>query len=655
MLKAAMRTARARAFSLPGILFAAALYAGGNALISAIGPGLRLDVTEEGLYTLSQGTYDTLAQIGEPIDLHFFASERLGRENPFYASYGRRIRDLLSEIAAASGGRAILHEHNPEPFSDDEDMAVSFGIQGIPIDQSGELVYFGLAARNPGGGTEIIPFFQAAREHLLEYDLVRMIHDLSNIDPVVVGVMSSLPLMGDAGAPAEGEPAAPWVIAKRLRKNFNIINLPESADALPPEIGVMMVVHPRELSARAVYELEQFLFRGGRAMLFIDPKAEADDSPGEDGISSSTGGIQPLLERWGIEIPEGRLVGDRSLAMRVNAGPASRPVLTDFLVWLNIPGGNMAQDDPVTSRLPALNLASAGHIVRGDDSPLRLEPLIFSSTNSSPIPVEEVGGLHPDVFGILDRFKPDDNSYVLAARLSGEVVTAFPDGPPPQSGEQEKASAQDKAPAQLMQSDGPINVIAVADADLLDDRFWVQKQRFFGREIENAIAGNADFVINALGNLSGGDGLITLRTRGVSQRPFEKVRELQQQAERRLQDRERELQRKHAEMQNKIAALEGARTKKDAVTGEITLEASVSEEQRIELEALKRDMLSIRGQLRDVRRSLREDVERLETWLQFVNIGLIPMLISGIAGAFGFARMARSRRNYARAREKAAA
>ncbi|MGR3913151.1 MAG: Gldg family protein [Gammaproteobacteria bacterium] len=655
MLKASMQLARARALSWPGLLLAAVVYAGVNALFSAIHPGVRLDVTEEGLYTLSDGTFDTLAKIDQPLQLHFFASERLGRTAPFYASYGRRIRDLLVEIAAASNGKAVLHEHNPEPFSDDEDMAVAFGIQGIPIDQSGELAYFGLAGRNSTGDTENIPFFQAAREHLLEYDLVRMIHDLSNIDPAVVGVMSSLPLMGDMNAQAQGEaPApAPWVIAKRLRKNFKIVTLSESIDALPPEIGIMMVVHPQALSARAVYALEQFLFRGGKAMLFIDPKAEA--SPGEDGISASTG-LQPLFERWGIEIPEGRLLGDRSLAMRVNAGPAARPVLTDYLVWLTIPGGNMAQDDPVTSRLPSLNLASAGYILRAEDSPLRLEPLIFSGIDSSPIAVEDAGGLNPDVFGILDRFKPDNNTYVIAARLSGEVATAFPDGPPPRAiARTEEELAQNPEPVHLMKSVGPINVIVTADADLLEDRFWVRKQRFFGREIEDAIAGNADFVINALGNLAGGDGLITLRSRGVSQRPFEKVTELQQQAERRLQDRERELQRKHQQMQSKIAKLEGARTTTDAATGAITLEASLSEEQLLELEALKRDMLSIRGQLRDVRRSLREDVERLETWLQFVNIGLIPIIISGIAGVFGFVRMARSRRHYARARERAAA
>ena len=415
----------------------------------------------------------------------------------------------------------------------------------------------------------------------------------------------------------------------------------------------MMIVHPRAMSERAVYELEQLLFRGGRAMLFIDPKAESDTSPGPDGISTSVNGIQPLFERWGIQVPEGLLVGDRSMALRINAGSAARPVPADYLVWLAVSGDNMAQDDPVTSQLPALNLASAGFILREDDSPLVLEPLIFSGRNSSPVDAEEVRGLRPDVPGLLNRFKPDDNTYVMAARLTGDVTTAFPNGPPPRTIEKsEQDLARNPDPPQLMTSDGPINLIVVADSDLLEDRFWLRKQQFFGREVEEPIAGNADFVINALGNLAGSDELLRLRSRGVSQRPFDKVRELQRQAERRLQDKERELQDKLTETQRKVAELEGVRSVTDPVTGESKVEVSLTSDQRIAVEALRREMLSIRQQLRAVQRSLREDVERLESRLQLVNIGLVPMIVSGIAIVLAAVRLARRRRHYMGARER---
>ena len=641
--------------SLPGFLLAAILYVTVNTLFNASAPAARLDVTQDDLYTLSKGTHATLARIDEPVDLHFFFSERLGREVPFYASYGRRVRELLVEIAAASGGKIILHEHHPEPFTDDEDRAVSLGVQGIPVDQGGELAYFGLAGINSVDDTELIPFFQPERERLLEYDLAQMIHALSNPEPAVVGVMSSLPIMGDMRARMQGGVLVPWAIARRLDANFDVISLPESIDTLPATISVMMVVHPRAMSERAVYELEQFLFRGGRAMLFVDPKAESEVSPGPGSPSTSVNGIQPLFEKWGIQVPEGRLVGDRSMALRINAGSAARPVPADYLVWLGASGNNMAQDDPVTSQLPALNLASTGFIMRKDDSPLAMEPLISSSRNSSPVDVEEVRGSRPDILGLLDKFEPDGSVYVMAARLTGELTTAFANGPPSRTVEKTSEElARDPDPSQLMKSDGPVNIILVADSDLLEDRFWLRKQQFFGREVEESIAGNADFVINALGNLAGSDELLGLRSRGVSQRPFDKVEELQRQAERRFLGKERELQDKLEETRGRIAELEGVRTIKDAVTGELTVKVSLTSEQRVEIEALRREMLSIRKQLRAVQRGLREDVERLESWLQFVNIGLVPIVVSGVAIALGTVRIVR-RRHYTGTREGAVA
>ena len=645
---------RTGAISLSGFLLAAILYIAVNTLFNVSTPNLRLDLTEDSLYTLSKGTQATLDRIDEPIEFHFFLSEQLGREVPFYASYGLRVRELLLEIATASAGKVILHEHNPEPFSDSEDHAVSLGVQGIPLDQkSSELAYFGLAGINSVDEIEIIPFFQPEREKLLEYDLAQMIHALSDLESSVIGIMSSLPIMGDMQAQMQGGVLIPWAIARHLTTNFKVINLPETIDTLPKGISVMMVVHPRAMNERALYELEQFLFRGGRALIFIDPKAESDVSMSPDQVSTSANGLQALLEQWKIRVPDSQLVGDRSMALRINAGSAARPIPAEYLIWLGVPNENMAQDDPVTSQLPTLNLASTGFITQENDSSLLLEPLITSTRNSSPINVDEVRRARPDILGLLDKFKPDDNTYVIAARLTGIVATAFPDGPPKRTIEKsaEELANNPDAP-QLMRSDGPISIILVADSDLLEDRFWLQKQQFFGREVEEQIAGNASFVINALGNLSGSDELLKLRSRGVSQRPFEKVTDLQRQAEQRLQEKERELQDKLKETQSKVAELEGVQLTKGIVTGESKVEVSLTSEQRSEVEVLRREMLSIRKQLRTVQRDLREDVERLESWLQFVNIGLVPMLVSGIAILIVLVRIVR-RRYYLSGRERA--
>ena len=637
--------------SLAGLLLAAVLYVAVNVLFNVSSPEIRLDVTEDGLFTLSDGTLATLARIDEPIELHFFLSGHLVREVPFYASYGLRVRELLAEIAAASGGKVILREHDPEPFSRGEDLAVSFGVQGVPVDSGGELAYFGLAGTNSVDETETVPFFQPERETLLEYDIARMIHALSDPEPTVVGVMGSLPVMGDMHAQAQGGVLVPWAIARHLKNGFDTLHLPESIDDLPESIDVMMVVHPRTMSDRAIYALEQFLFRGGRALLFVDPNAESDTSVGPDAASSSTHGLDPLFKTWGIDIPDRQLVGDRSMALTINAGTAARPVPARFLAWLGASTDHLAQDDPVTARLPTLHLASAGSIRQAESSSLALEPLIVSSRDSGPIDVDAVRGLRPDVLGLLDRFRPDGDVHVLGARLTGEVATAFPDGPPSRT---VAKTAADPDPPHLTRSRRPINVILVADADLLEDRFWLRKREFFGRDVEEAIAGNADFVVNALGNLAGSDALLTLRSRGVSRRPFERIRALERDAESRFRDKERELQDKLRETQEKIAGLEGVRTTEDALTGERRVVVSLTDGQRAEVEALRGQLLSIRRQLHAVRRSLREDVERLETWLQFANIGLVPLALSGVAMLVSLVRIALRRRYHLGLRERGA-
>ncbi len=607
-------------------------------------PNVRLDVTEDRIHTLSHGTRQILKEIDDPVEFHLFFSEQLGRDVPLYASYRRRIRELFAEIISASDGKVILYEYDPKPFSEDEDTAVSFGVQGVPVNQSRVLAYFGLAGTNSVDDVELIPFFQPNRENLLEYDLARMIHTLSDSAPATVGIISSLPIMGDMRTQIVSGGIVPWGVGVRLQSEFDIINLPESIDALPDAIDVLMIVHPRALSKRAIYEIEQFLFRGGRAILFIDPKAESDVSLAPDVASASVYGLQPLLQKWRVKVSNGYLVGDRSLALRINAGSVAQPIPADFLVWLGVGDNNMNQDDPVTSRLPMLNLASSGFIVRTEDSPLKVEPLIFSSKNSRPIAVEDVRGLIPDVLGLLEQFKPDDNTYIMAARLTGNVNTAFPDGPPSRTikkTEQELARSPD--PVQLMRSDDPINIIVVADSDLLADRFWLRKQQFFGREVEEAIAGNADFVVNALGNLTGNDALLTLRSRSVSQRGFERVREIEQRAENHLQDQDRILRNTLKEIQDKITGLEGAHTIQNATGKETAVKLPLTKNQRADIETLRQEMRATRKQLRTVQRGLREDVERLEARLQFLNIGLIPIMVSCLALALGVVRAVRVR------------
>ena len=641
--------------SLTGLALGAVLYVAVNILFNVSAPEVRLDVTEDGLFTLSDGTLATLARIDEPIELHFFLSGRLGREVPLYASYALRVRELLAEIAAASGGKVILREHDPKPFSRGEELAVSFGVQGVPVESGGELAYFGLAGTNSVDDTEAVPFLQPEREMLLEYDIARMIHALSDSEPTVVGVMGSLPVMGDMHAQAQGGVLVPWAIARHLKTGFDTIHLPESIDDLPASIDVMMVVHPRAMSDRAIYELEQFLFRGGRALLFVDPRAESDTSVGPEAASSSTDGLGPLFEMWGIEVPDRQLVGDRSMALTINAGTAARPVPAEYLAWLGASAEHLAQDDPVTARLPALNLASAGSIRQAEGSPLALEPLITSSRDSGPIDVDAVRGLRPDVLGLLDRFRPDGDVHVLGARLTGEVATAFPHGPPPRTVAKTAAElAADPDPPQLMRSRRPINVILVADADLLADRFWLRRQPVFRPRRRGSDRRQRRFRRQRAGQSRRERCLAEAALAGRFPAPLRENPGARARRGEPISGKGARAAGQASRNTGEDRRTGGCPDDRGRLTGERRVVVSLTDGQRAEVEALRGQMLSIRRQLHEVRRSLREDVESLEAWLQFANIGLVPIALSGVAILVGLVRVARRRRYHLGLRERAA-
>lgn len=609
--------------SIPGLLVALILYISINTFfsVSPILSRLRLDFTEEKLYTLSAETRKILGRIEEPIELHFFLSERLKQNIPVYASYGQRVRDLLVEIASVSNGGVVLIEHNPLSFSEEEDLAVQYGIQGVPLDQGDGLVYFGLSAINTIDKTEVIPFFQPEREMMLEYDLVKIIHSLTNFEAVKVGVLSSLPVMGDMAAAMQGRVMVPWGVGARLKEGFNVVNLPETIGSLPQDLDLLVVIHPRQISERMIYEIEQFMFRGGRAIFFIDPKAESDMSmQAVDGVSSSNG-FDRLFGKWGIQISTDQLVADRSLALKINAGSASRPIPAEYVLWMSITDQYLTQDDPITSQLKVLNIASPGYISVSNDSLLKMTPLVQSTQNSSLIALEKAKRIRPDILELLNTFVPDDHVYTIAARFSGAVSTAFGDKIP-----QPLAEEAGKNTEHLERSRSSINFMLVADSDLLSDRFWIQQQQFYGRIVNKQIADNANFLINAVEHLSGSEELLNLRSRGVSRRSLEKIATLRLNAEQTLQTKKNQLLSTLQETQKKIASLEGISSAKDPVTGELKVAVALTGRQRAEIQLLRKDMLSIRKQLRQIQRGLREEIEALAFKHQFISIGLFPGL-----------------------------
>jgi len=620
----------------------------------------RLDLTGERLYTLSGGTLRTLSKIDEPITLRFYYSTRLADEVPSYGVYAQRVRELLDQYVTAANGKIHLEVYNPQPFSDVEDRAVAFGLQGVPLDVQGEQVYFGLAATNSTDDQQVIAFFQPERERFLEYDLTKLVHSLAFPKKTVVGLMSTLPLEGDVMAMMRGRPSEPMAVVEQLQQLDNVKPLASNIDAIPADVDVLMLVHPQNLSDKTLYAIDQFVLKGGKAMVFVDPYSELQASrpsqlnpPG----SPTSSNLERVFKSWGFEVPSKTVVGDRRDAQRVGVpGPrgGSRPL--DYIAWLNLKTDNLNRDDMITADLSHITMASSGIIEPIDGAKTTIEPLITTSRDSTKIPAEKLMGL-PDVAGLLAEFKPDNKRYILAAHVTGIAESAFPDGPPKPSepakpegadpteakeGETDtpppKPAETPAAPAieSLKQSAQPINVIVVADTDMLDDKFWMQKQEFFGQRVLVPTANNGDFVANAIEVLAGGEDLIGLRTRGTSARPFEIVEQIQSEAQARYSAEERELQAKLKETEAKLANLTG----KDQTNAPTTL----SPEQTKAIEEFRADMVQTRRQLRDVQAALRSNIRRLKAGLEFLDIALIPIIVAAVAIFLGAVRLKRRSR-----------
>jgi ABC-type uncharacterized transport system involved in gliding motility auxiliary subunit len=384
-------------------------------------------------------------------------------------------------------------------------------------------------------------------------------------------------------------------------------------------------------------------------MIFVDPYAEEGSRsnqamrlPPDQGSD-----LEKLFKAWGISYARDKVMGDLGSAQRVSAGvdDLGRPIITDYVAWITMRQDRMNADDVVTGELRIVNLASTGFIEKAEGAKIEIEPLITSTKSSAPVDAQKVR-FQPNPANILKEFKADEKSYVIAARVSGTLDSAFPDGQPKKKGDDKDGDADKdadkKKPApHLAQSKTPANLIVVADSDILADAFWLQTQDFFGQQLVVPTANNADFVINALDNLSGSSALIGLRSRGLSNRPFMKLQEIQRAAEDRFRDREQALVKQLDEVQKNLKNLQT----KEQTGGTAVL----TTKQREAIEKFRGDMVKIRRELREVQLKLREDIDNLDAWTRVLNIGAMPVAVALIAIALALIRRQRSRRRYATA------
>ena len=640
--------------------------------------GLRLDLTEDRLYSLSPAVAPLVQRLDEPVKLDFYYSAEAAQGMPQIQSYANRVREFLQEVAQASKGRITLRVIDPAPFSEAQDEARAAGIAPLRLDGSGKELMLGLVAKNSVDQSEAMPFLDPNKEPFLEYDVMRLVQSIGKLKKPTIGLLSSLPLAGGGVNPADPrQPAEPWQIYLQLKQLYQVKDIATTDSALPEGLDALVIVHPRELSTDLLRSIDSYALKGGRILAFLDPHCEAQ--PSEDRFSGGSGDkssdLGPLTRAWGIEWTRSKVVADSTYAQRVRVRSQGPVQVMDYLIWLALREDALAKDDPSTGRLSQVNSQTMGAIDIRESNKAAVKPLIESSAESMRLDGVRIQ-FFPDPEGLMRDFKPEGKRNVLAVRVQGPIEAAYdeagnptiappesskpvilaPDGseipatpavPVPDQAPVGKGPFQDPAPAALSASAAPAvapaaapepvtqapakaprtgtgNIVIVADADLLADQNWIEQQRMGNLVLGSRVmADNGAFVLNVLEMFTGDEALLNLRARGKYQRPFDRVEEIRKAAEKQYLDRERELQNQIRQSEARLTELQAQKTPENQLI--------LSPEQEAEVVKLEEQTLAARKELRSVQFNLRREYEGLGTRLMLVNVVAWPLVVAGLA------------------------
>jgi ABC-type uncharacterized transport system involved in gliding motility auxiliary subunit len=603
----------------------------------------RFDLTADGLYTLSPGTRQIIDSAHRPLWLTLYFSQHATRDLPQLRSYEQRVNEMLQEMVARSHGRIRLQVVDPVPYSDDEASAEGNGLTPISGGTNGERVFFGLVGttRRPANAdaasdmapdapddttgkpidrTLPIPFFDPGRETFLEYDVAKLLYQLSEPEKPRIGVITSLPIMGD---PVQG--TQPWTVMRQLQQLFDVEILDQDKlQHIDKNIQVLLLIHPKNMSPDAQYALDQYVLGGGHLAVFVDPFAESDPTPLLDDVTSATNNHSSNLPRlfadWGVAYNPDQVVLDRARALQIELAGANlaHPGM------LGLGAQELNRDDVVTASLQRVNVSSAGHFDLLPNANTRLIPLMQSSADAEVVPTQRVVEATGNPSSLLQNYQPQNQNYVIAARLRGPFASAFPEFA--------------KRPHHLAASQTNAEVILVADTDMLTDRLWLETQSYLGQPMLTALASNGEFITNLVDNLSGSSALLSIRRRSSSQRPFTRVLELQNAADRKFLQKKQELQSELADTKQRLDELQPAKG---------TNNSSTSTEQKNEIEQFLQRELEISKELRDVQQQLNAEIDALGMRLKVINIVLLPTLIVVFGVLYGWRRTRRNRRRRA--------
>ena len=565
----------------------------------------RLDLTDNKLFTLNSGTKNIVKNIDEKIHLKLYYSDEATKNIPVLRTYRNTVVDLLNEIKRYADDKLEISIIDPKSFSPQEDEASQYGLQALPVGEGGENVFFGLVGENSLDNVISIPFMQPDRESFLEYDIAQLINNLNNPEKKTIAIMSSIQVQAHYDE-SKGEMIEPQVFVTQLQKDYNVIDIKTDSTVIKDDVDVLLLIHPKNLSDKTLFSIDQFVMKGGRLVVFVDPFAQAEvikpdpQNPSKAYQANRNSNLAKLFAAWNISFDDKKILLDKKFSLNIQRNQGSRP--EQHLAYLAFTHDSFNSKDIIARDLVTINSAMVG-IFEGDN----IQAIISSSKQATTATNEAVKFLiDPRI--LFKNYHADEKMYTIAGRITGTIKTAFPDS----------FSGEDKT-LLITENKNP-KIVLFADVDILFDHMWVKSQNFFGRKVFQAFADNGNLVTNLLDNMAGSPDLINIRGRKNSARPFTKVIELQKSSDDKFRDQENVLKRKLRETEQKLNDIQRQKGEQNRLI------LTAAQEQ--EIKNFQQEKLEVRKKLREVRRNLDKDIQKLGSNLKIINIGLVPFLIT---------------------------
>jgi len=581
----------------------------------------RLDITEEKLYTLSEGTEGIVGKMTTPVTFKYYFSTDLESLPLTYKNFGKKISELLKEYRNLNPEMIQLEIYDPKPDSDEEEWAKKYGLTGGDLG-NGEKLYMGLVITQEERELNI-PLMDPRRERFLEYDITQLLLQLSQKKDKKIGILSSIPVMGAAAnriQQMQGQRGTPkWVFIEELEKTFKTETIETSVRQIPEDISILLVIHPKNLSETALYAIDQFVVRGGELIVMVDPNARSDPSAAMMAqmgqMPQASSNLPKLFKHWGVNYQPSSVLGDKDHPTRVNAGGAVGAV--SFTLWHSLTRDSFAQDLIATQELEDMLMIEPGGFTLEKSSPLKLQPLIKSSTNTGFVEAMMIRFSNP--LKINDMVKPTGQSYIMAGILTGKLTSAFTKAPDPAKKDSKQKPVEKIAMRpHLPEGNSESKILLITDVDFISDNFSVEQFNVMGQVFKQPRNDNLNFMVNMVEFLGGAQEMMGIRSRGRFRRPFSHFLMLEKGAQVKYQEAESGITAKLKEVQKKLSQLNVQKG-----TGKIVL----TKEQIDKIKQFREEEKKTKSELREIRKLLRQDIESEKTSLTVINLVVVPILL----------------------------